>query len=79
MVRVKRPCDSLHRLNSARLVHEHSKHPLPAITHLYANLFKMSDYDIFTDDYVAKLLAKDAKESSIRYSAIGLQAYAPSK
>ncbi|TQS34942.1 hypothetical protein Golomagni_04654 [Golovinomyces magnicellulatus] len=47
--------------------------------HLYANLLKMSDYDIFTDDYVAKLLAKDAKESSIRYSAIGLQAYAPSK
>ncbi|RKF80661.1 putative pre-mrna-splicing factor 38b [Golovinomyces cichoracearum] len=39
----------------------------------------MSNYDIFTDDYVAKLLAKDAKESSIRYSAIGLQAYAPSK
>ncbi|KAM3084161.1 hypothetical protein ACMFMG_001738 [Clarireedia jacksonii] len=40
----------------------------------------MPNDDILTDDYVANLLAKDAKESSIRYSARGLEAYAtPSK
>ncbi|KUJ14394.1 uncharacterized protein LY89DRAFT_589777 [Mollisia scopiformis] len=38
----------------------------------------MADEEL-TDDYVAKLLAKDAKESSIKYSAMGLQAFAPSK
>lgn len=32
-----------------------------------------------TDEYVAGLLAKDAKESSIRYSALGLDGFAPSK
>jgi len=29
------------------------------------------------DDYVAQLLAKDARESSIKYSALGMQAYLP--
>lgn len=32
-----------------------------------------------SDEYVAGLLAKDAKESSIRYSAMGLEGFAPSK
>lgn len=39
----------------------------------------MTNFDFLTDEYVAQLLAKDAKESSIRYSAIGLEAYASSK
>ena len=30
-----------------------------------------------SDDYVASLLAKDAKDSSIKYSALGLQALLP--
>ncbi|KAG9245351.1 hypothetical protein BJ878DRAFT_501826 [Calycina marina] len=32
-----------------------------------------------TDEYVVTLLAKDAKESSIRYSALGLEGLVPSK
>jgi hypothetical protein len=36
----------------------------------------MPNDDILTDDYVADLLAKDAKESSIKYSSMGLEAYA---
>jgi hypothetical protein len=31
------------------------------------------------DDYVAQLLAKEARESSLRYSAQGLSALMPSK
>lgn len=32
-----------------------------------------------TDEYVANLLAKDAKDSSIKYSALGMEAFLPSK
>ncbi|KAG4437081.1 hypothetical protein IFR05_007456 [Cadophora sp. M221] len=32
-----------------------------------------------TDDYVASLLAKDAKESAIKYSSVGLEAFGRSK
>ncbi|RKF59414.1 putative pre-mrna-splicing factor 38b [Erysiphe neolycopersici] len=39
----------------------------------------MSNFDFLTDEYIAQLLAKEAKESSIRYSAVGPGAYAPSK
>jgi hypothetical protein len=39
----------------------------------------MASDDILTDDYVAGLLAKDAKESSIKYSAVGLDAFKESK
>lgn len=35
--------------------------------------------DDLTDDYVASLLAKDAKESSIKYSSVGLEAFGRSK
>ncbi|CZT04612.1 related to TSM1-component of TFIID complex [Rhynchosporium graminicola] len=35
--------------------------------------------DELTDNYVASLLAKDAKESSIKYSSVGLEAFARSK
>lgn len=33
------------------------------------------DDDTLTDEYVAGLLAKDAKESSIKYSALGMEGY----
>ena len=35
----------------------------------------MANNELLTDDYVADLLAKDAKESSIKYSALGLEAF----
>jgi hypothetical protein len=35
----------------------------------------MANDEILTDDYVARVLAKDAKESSIKYSALGLEAF----
>ena len=37
------------------------------------------DDTTLTDDYVAKLLAKDAKESTIKYSSLGLQAFLPKR
>jgi hypothetical protein len=39
----------------------------------------MGNDDNLTDEYVASLLAKDAKESSIKYSALGLEGFANSK
>jgi hypothetical protein len=39
----------------------------------------MSKDDLLTDEYVAELLAADAKQSSIKYSAMGLEAFAPSR
>ncbi|KZF20471.1 hypothetical protein L228DRAFT_285173 [Xylona heveae TC161] len=33
----------------------------------------------FSDDYVANLLKKDARDSSVRYSALGLQAFLPQR
>ena len=38
-----------------------------------------ADGDINDDEYVARLLAKDARESSIKYSAVGLPAYYPKR
>ncbi|KAF7924692.1 uncharacterized protein EAE97_010643 [Botrytis byssoidea] len=38
----------------------------------------MANDTYLTDDYVASLLAADAKSSSIKYSSVGLSAYAPS-
>jgi hypothetical protein len=35
--------------------------------------------DDLSDEYVASILAKDAKESTIRYSALGLEGFAQSK
>ena len=37
----------------------------------------MPSEDYMSDDYVASLLAKDAKDGSIKYSALGLQALLP--
>lgn len=37
------------------------------------------DEDLSNDDYVAELLAKDARATSIKYSALGLDAYAPKR
>jgi hypothetical protein len=39
----------------------------------------MANDEILTDDYVAELLAKDAKESAIKYSSMGLDAFKQSK
>jgi hypothetical protein len=39
----------------------------------------MAKDEILTDDYIAGLLAKDAKESSIKYSSLGLEAFGQSK
>jgi hypothetical protein len=39
----------------------------------------MEDDDILTDDYVAEMLAKEAKDCSIKYSSMGLEAYRSSK
>lgn len=41
------------------------------------NLGEAIDDLTSNDDYVAQLLAKDARESSIKYSALGMQAYMP--
>ncbi|KAI6782491.1 uncharacterized protein J7T54_001348 [Emericellopsis cladophorae] len=37
----------------------------------------MGDDDILTDDYVADLLVKDANDCSLKYSALGMDAYTP--
>ncbi|MCJ1393474.1 hypothetical protein MMC18_006349 [Xylographa bjoerkii] len=39
----------------------------------------MPSEDYMSDEYVAKLMSKDAKESTIRYSALGLQALLPKR
>jgi hypothetical protein len=39
----------------------------------------MTDAESLSDDYVASLLAKDAKESSTKYSVLGMEAFLPSK
>lgn len=39
----------------------------------------MPSEDYMSDDYVAKLMTKDAGESSLKYSAIGLQALLPKR
>jgi hypothetical protein len=31
------------------------------------------------DEYIAQLLAKDARESSLKYSALGMQAFIPKR
>jgi hypothetical protein len=33
----------------------------------------------FSDDYIAGLLAKDARDSSIKYSSLGLEAFLPNR
>lgn len=35
--------------------------------------------NIHSDDYIAKLLAEDAKNSSMRYSSMGLSALLPKR
>ncbi|KAN0106237.1 hypothetical protein V8E51_009113 [Hyaloscypha variabilis] len=39
----------------------------------------MANSETLTDDYLAELLAKDAKESAIKYSSMGLDAFKQSK
>jgi len=31
------------------------------------------------DEYIAQLLAKDARDSSLKYSAVGMQAFMPKR
>jgi len=38
----------------------------------------MGNDDILTDDYVADLLVKDANDCSLKYSALGMDAYTSS-
>ena len=38
----------------------------------------MGNNDYLTDDYVADLLAKDAKDCSLKYSAMGMEAFTSS-
>ncbi|KAG6019433.1 hypothetical protein E4U19_007220 [Claviceps sp. Clav32 group G5] len=39
----------------------------------------MSNNELLTDDYVAELLAKDAKDCSLKYSAMGMEAFRETK
>ena len=39
----------------------------------------MPSSEALTDDYVAQLLAKDAKDRTIKYSSYGLQAILPKR
>lgn len=39
----------------------------------------MPNDEILTDDYVAGLLAKDASDCSLKYSAMGLEAFRSDK
>ena len=39
----------------------------------------MDNDTILTDDYVAGLMAKEASDASIKYSAVGLEAFRSSK
>lgn len=39
----------------------------------------MSNDKILTDDYVAGLLAKDASDCSLKYSAMGMEAFRSDK
>lgn len=39
----------------------------------------MGNDDLLTDDYVADLLAKEASDCSIKYSALGMEAFRSDK
>jgi hypothetical protein len=39
----------------------------------------MANDELLTDEYVAELLAQDAKDCSIKYSSMGLEAFNSSK
>ncbi len=39
----------------------------------------MSNNELLTDEYVADLLAKDAKDCSLKYSAMGMEAFRSDK
>ncbi len=38
-----------------------------------------SDYTEYSDEYVAGVLKKDAKNGSIKYSSLGIQAFLPTR
>lgn len=39
----------------------------------------MSNDELLTDEYVAGLLAQDAKDGSLKYSAMGMEAFRDNK
>ena len=39
----------------------------------------MPSEDYMSDEYVAKLMSKDAKDTTMRYSALGIQALLPKR
>lgn len=40
--------------------------------------FTMGNDDLITDDYVAEMLAEEAKDCSLKYSTMGMEAYTSS-
>lgn len=40
--------------------------------------FNMGNNDLLTDDHVADILAKEAKDCSLKYSTMGMEAYTSS-
>lgn len=44
-----------------------------------ADDLEMSNNELLTDDYVAELLAQDAKDCSLKYSAMGMEAFRETK
>lgn len=49
------------------------------LTTLSLSSYEMASDDKLSDDYVASLLAKDAKDRSIKYSSYGLGALLPKR
>jgi hypothetical protein len=39
----------------------------------------MANHELLTDDYVAELLAKDAQDCSLKYSAMGMEGFRSNK
>lgn len=52
-----------------------AKSPISCFIIIITLLFAMPNDDILTDDYVAGLLAKEAGDCSIKYSAMGMEAF----
>lgn len=45
---------------------------------LHCLCLKMGNDELLTDDHVADLLAKEAKDCSLKYSTMGMEAYTSS-
>lgn len=49
------------------------------LVYCLADDLEMSNNELLTDDYVAELLAQDAKDCSLKYSAMGMEAFREAK